>query len=93
MKRYILLVIIVIINASFIEIPKRYWQASCSVRMRPTMATVVINVIEADTKDKADKIFRKYIKSCTDLKGGVIETGGDRLSYDISEIKNDDILK
>lgn len=89
----LLLIFIVVLNTSFIEVTPRFWNAFCSLKFRPTYSEIIVEVIKADSKSQADKIFRKYLKTNKHLKNGVIETDPTRPRYDIWEIKKENILK
>mgnify|MGYP003489540124 FL=1 len=93
MKLKIILILIVVLNTSFINTSKRVWLAQCSVRVRETFAWQVAKIVLADTEKEADKKFRKYLKSDPLFKNGYIENRTDRPDYKIIEIKKQDIIK
>lgn len=90
MKKLIL-ILLVVLNTSFIEPPK-LWLGRAFVTM-PTEIMSVVKIIKAKDEKTADKIFKKFIKQTPELKGGKIQEPNNPLKYLILEIKPEDILK
>jgi hypothetical protein len=85
----IAIVILIIMNTSFNEVPKKYWmgvsvfiETTSNLRIR----TVFAKVICADNKSKAEKLYNAYIKS-----RGIVNYFQE--GYAVYEIKQEDILK
>lgn len=82
--RYLLLVVIVFLNTSFIEVKKSYWIADTIVRVNTTIYTYPV-VIEAPDKESANKLYNLF------LEKHMVE--GEIITSSVEELKKEDILK
>lgn len=92
--RYIL-ILVVILNTSFIEIPKRYWVASCTLKGNSS-ETYIARVIESTDHKTAKKLFDAEINECIKYWIRKISDRNIHLyegSYLIFELKKDDIIR
>lgn len=82
-----LLVVLVVLNTSFIELPKRYWICCGSITEENVACWISAYVVEANDYKTAKSIYTEELKSHKFKGKTTIDF------FDVKELKKEDILK